>query len=480
MPVWCSGETGRSAKRSAARVSARKGLSVMSVALLATVAAETARAVPGPPTNEEYALLVFANEARSNPAVSGGTEPAVPPMVWSDGLGAAARFHSDDMAENGCFQHNSCGGGSWINRVESYYPSWEWLGENIGSGTDDPAGLNSSWLSSPGHRANILSGAYNEFGGGIAIGQDGFGPFPVATEDMGEHALIALELLPTLPAGTVLPRIGGTEARQLVVNYYHYHGAPPSAVRARVGSSCVNLALRTGTATHGTYAASRSISGSGCIPLVFEAVRSDGLVARFPASGSILVGVGSSGANCAETTTASPSASCGSGPLPTPTPTPGAGPTPAATPTPVVAPAAMVGAKGLFRPSHKKPDQGQARVGADVDAGASFDPRTNAVRIDVSLPGGAQWSEVLPASCGSQPCLHANAKGSAFNARYPGGRSLRIARMRSGLWRLRYAARSTAMPALADGPVTLTIKLAGASRSTSLEGEWNSGRYLAR
>ena len=95
------------------------------------------------------------------------------------------------------------------------------------------------------------------------------------------------------------------------MTYYHANGGAPQAVRALVGPSCVNLSLESGKAAYGTYGASRSFTGSGCVPVVFEAIRSDGTRQRFPKDDAILVGVGSGGAYCAERTTAVPTQDCG-------------------------------------------------------------------------------------------------------------------------------------------------------------------------
>src|SRR5581483_11706534 len=68
----------------------RRGSAAVSFFLLAAVAASPAWASAGPPTNDEYALLVLTNESRAEPSADGGTEPVVPPLIWNDALAAAA------------------------------------------------------------------------------------------------------------------------------------------------------------------------------------------------------------------------------------------------------------------------------------------------------------------------------------------------------------------------------------------------------
>ena len=43
-------------------------------------------------------------------------------------------------------------------------------GENIAAGQPDPKSVVTSWMNSPGHRANILSKSYTEIGVGFASG----------------------------------------------------------------------------------------------------------------------------------------------------------------------------------------------------------------------------------------------------------------------------------------------------------------------
>ncbi|MEK7649672.1 MAG: CAP domain-containing protein [Patescibacteria group bacterium] len=260
-------------------------------------------------TNEEIALLVLANEARSNPAAFGYTNPIVPPLRWSDELARAARAHSVDMAENNCYQHNSCNGQTWWKRIQAYYPGWTALAENIITVGGIPEYMHRDWMNSAGHRAHILSGGLVDFGAGIALGESNFGLIEYGTEDFGTRSLPALTSYPTLPGGTILPRLGGTQSRVLMVNYYHYNGGTPQ-VKALVGTSCVNLTLKTGNAAHGTYSVNRAFTGNGCTPVVFEATRSDGQKVRYPATGAILVGTGDAGASCAYTTTVTPTINC--------------------------------------------------------------------------------------------------------------------------------------------------------------------------
>jgi uncharacterized protein YkwD len=92
-------------------------------------------------------------------------------------LDKAALGHSDDMVAEGYFDHTTPGGTSFVDRIlaAGYVKrdaGWV-LGENLAWGTGDlstPDGVMTSWMNSPGHKANILKRAYREVGIGIKLG----------------------------------------------------------------------------------------------------------------------------------------------------------------------------------------------------------------------------------------------------------------------------------------------------------------------
>jgi len=92
-------------------------------------------------------------------------------------LRRAALGHSRDMVRDGYFAHTTPEGGTMVDRIlrAEYVRNDEgWaLGENLAWGTGSlgtPEGAVDAWMSSPGHRANILKKAYRELGVGVAIG----------------------------------------------------------------------------------------------------------------------------------------------------------------------------------------------------------------------------------------------------------------------------------------------------------------------
>jgi uncharacterized protein YkwD len=117
----------------------------------------------------------------------------------SAGLTAAANAHSTQMARLGFFSHNSANGQSFSRRIaRSYTPrgfrSWS-VGENLVWGGPDiaPARAFRLWLSSPPHRANLLTARWREVGlsavhSTSAPGVYGGGPATVVTLDFGARS----------------------------------------------------------------------------------------------------------------------------------------------------------------------------------------------------------------------------------------------------------------------------------------------------
>jgi hypothetical protein len=415
------------------------------------------------PNADEFALLALANSARASQHLK--------PFVWNDGLGAAARAHSDDEVAHGCYQHDSCGGQTWWKRIQSYYPAWSALAENIASGGSNPRRMHDGWMASPDHRANIL-GPYLEFGAGIAsldVGDGSQWLYP--TEDFGSTGWAEI---PTLPAAAVVPRLGfDTDARELLVNYYDAGGAAPQAVRALIGSTCVNLPKIAGSATNGTYGTTRTFPTDGCTPVVFEAIRADGTRYRWPASEAILVGTGWVSLSCAERTTAVPKQDCGgaSSPIPTPsaTPTPVQTPT---TPTPTQDGTKLNALHVSLKPGKTNASRGIVQVQATLPMLADFDPTATPISIHLRFGTSGDWSKTLPQLCGDKACLTLNKRGTVYHAAYDATTSLSLTRgKKSGRWTVHFMARSQSVNLLGSGALTVTLSVDGKTFSGSADAE---------
>lgn len=155
--------------------------------LLATYAAAGTYGVPvdGFPSADERAVVLWTNAARVAPDAftddysAGGCSTDVfsddeltpkDPLYIDLDLTEVARVHSEDMVDNGCFQHESCDGTDTWTRIAQYYTDASTaLGENIAYGYGGArTTVLSGWMcSDSGHRENIMSGDFNEMGAGV-------------------------------------------------------------------------------------------------------------------------------------------------------------------------------------------------------------------------------------------------------------------------------------------------------------------------
>lgn len=94
------------------------------------------------------------------------------PMQVDGRLAQAAQKHADWMALNG-MRHTGAGGSSPFSRIKAEGYDFSAAGENVAAGQVDPAAALRAWMSSPGHRANILNNEFTQAGYGVATGQNG-------------------------------------------------------------------------------------------------------------------------------------------------------------------------------------------------------------------------------------------------------------------------------------------------------------------
>lgn len=81
-------------------------------------------------------------------------------------LSRVARYKSQDMKDNRYFSHTSPTYGSPFQMIKNFGLSYRSAGENIAKGYKTPQAVVNGWMSSSGHRANILNASYNRIGVG--------------------------------------------------------------------------------------------------------------------------------------------------------------------------------------------------------------------------------------------------------------------------------------------------------------------------
>lgn len=128
----------------------------VSVAVLAG-AMVLATAVPALASAEESEFIALINQSR--------TAQGLGPLSDFWDLTDDARVHTADMIAAGQIYHSSNA------QLSGYTTGWAKLGENVGMGPN-PSLLHQAFMSSPGHRANIL-GDFDRVGVGAARSADG-------------------------------------------------------------------------------------------------------------------------------------------------------------------------------------------------------------------------------------------------------------------------------------------------------------------
>ncbi len=86
-------------------------------------------------------------------------------------LQQAAAAYASVLASSGCFAHTCGPVPAFTRRAENAgYAGWTALAENLAAGQRTAEDVVAAWMSSPGHRANILNASLREIGAGEVTG----------------------------------------------------------------------------------------------------------------------------------------------------------------------------------------------------------------------------------------------------------------------------------------------------------------------
>ncbi|MFJ3583214.1 CAP domain-containing protein [Streptomyces sp. NPDC090127] len=88
-------------------------------------------------------------------------------------LRESAQAHADDMADRDYYDHNSPEGRDAGDRIKAAGYPWASWAENIHRGPKTPAKVMDDWMSSAGHRRNILNCSLKDIGVGVTLTADG-------------------------------------------------------------------------------------------------------------------------------------------------------------------------------------------------------------------------------------------------------------------------------------------------------------------
>lgn len=113
------------------------------------------------PDSEERAFLNLINDYRRSKGAGA--------LTLNNNLGAAADFHSRDMAKKNYFKHTLKNGDSAEQNIRRFgYTSYSAVGENIAAGYETANDVMKAWKASPGHDRNMRSSSFTEIGIGRA------------------------------------------------------------------------------------------------------------------------------------------------------------------------------------------------------------------------------------------------------------------------------------------------------------------------
>ena len=270
----------------------------------------TGAPVNGYPNLFERRVLVYTNAVRMAPQqyrdrYMAGYDPdpsnimqsnsPAEPLYYEPALNRSARAHALDMAENGCFDHDSCDGTPWSDRIWGFYPQARAIGENIAAGYRTAKDVVDAWLCDEtggqcaadgsyqaGHRTNMLDtdlnligigympDAFSNWGGGYWV-QD------LASNNPATKPPIVAACHDFLLAGKT----------SFLLDYRDTTGRAPASVQVVLGGVSYDMALDLGSAAAGMYRVDLP-KGTTCREYYFLATTGGGESWRCPGPGVFL------------------------------------------------------------------------------------------------------------------------------------------------------------------------------------------------
>jgi hypothetical protein len=223
-----------------------------------------------------------------------GSYSAVEPVYYERLLNEAARSHAQDMADHGCFQHDSCDGTLWSDRLLSFYPDASMMGENIGAGyttakemidhllCDESGGqCSADRASSAGHRANIMDSRLRLIGTGYVYQAASAWKRYWVQDFIGNATTIKP---PIVAACHDFLTTGKTS---FLLDYRDESNRPPASIQVFVNDVAYTMTPDLGSAAAGTYRLDLA-TAAACRSYYFVAITASGDIWRCPGPGAFL------------------------------------------------------------------------------------------------------------------------------------------------------------------------------------------------
>ncbi len=158
--------------RASGRLATQRAVATLLLTLGTTACARHAVPVPGHPVNTRPPTVTtpVADEMFRRTNARRRTE-GMAALARSELLTRAAQLQAEQMASTGRMDHELRGTRypTLMTRLEAVSYEVRAAGENIAEGYRDASSVVDGWMSSPGHRANILSSSYSEVGTAVAV-----------------------------------------------------------------------------------------------------------------------------------------------------------------------------------------------------------------------------------------------------------------------------------------------------------------------
>lgn len=158
----------------------RPGATTIAMALItiASACGFSARVPPDPSTRSPEIVIPAADTASETVVVRTNAERrrlGLPELARSNQLMRAAQLQADQMAATLTMAHDlpHARYPSMDDRIAVVGYSYRAAGENVAEGYPSASAVVAGWMTSPGHRANIVSPHFTEMGAGVATGKNG-------------------------------------------------------------------------------------------------------------------------------------------------------------------------------------------------------------------------------------------------------------------------------------------------------------------
>ena len=151
---------------------------LLAMGALGSACGTSARVAPAPSSRAPEVAIAAADTASETVVIRTNVERrklGLAQLARSNRLMRAAQLQADQMAASLTMSHElpRARYRTMDDRLDAVEYRYRAAGENVAEGYPGAASVVAGWMTSPGHRANIVSTHYTEIGAGVATGRNG-------------------------------------------------------------------------------------------------------------------------------------------------------------------------------------------------------------------------------------------------------------------------------------------------------------------